>query len=268
MTGELSGDVRLTPAQRLAWLAANAGRNLRAGRAALRADAAKVALPASGTVPSSPARALTDAFLLAELPRLLPRRQLNVLEIGCGSGSFCALLSRLGFAGFYTGLDIGDRFNSAPVPGFAKRFVQQDALTYEGDGAWDLIYSNSALEHIPAEQHLARRLGARLAPGGLQLHIVPAPWALPLYLWHGYRQYPLAALAQRFDPARTEVYRLGGPVAFLVHFLCITVLETVLRVPFRRLLPGVYRALLRACRIDRLFGQRPAIFYVVVERAP
>lgn len=268
MTGELSGDVRLTPGQRLAWLAANAGRNLRAGRAALRAEAAEVALPAFGAVPSSPARALTDAFLLSVLPRLLPQRPLNVLEVGCGSGSFCALLSRLGFTGTYTGLDIGNRFNPAPVPGFIKHFVQQDALTFEGEGAYDLIYSNSALEHIPAEQDLAGRLGARLAPGGVQLHIVPAPWALPLYLWHGYRQYPLAALAARFDPARTKVYRLGGPVAFLVHFLCITLLETLLRVPFRRALPGVYRALLRTCRVDRVFGQRPAIFYVVVERAP
>jgi SAM-dependent methyltransferase len=263
----LSGDVRLTPGQRLAWLLANAGRNLQAG-ASMVQPVPGPSLPADAGAPGSPARALTDAYLLAELPRLLPRRPLNVLEIGCGSGSFCALLARLGYTGTYTGLDIGDRFNRAAVPGFSKTFMQQDVHAFAGEGAYDLIYSNSALEHIPAEQDLPRRLGARLAPGGLQLHIVPAPWALPLYLWHGYRQYPPAALAARFDPVRTEVHRLGGPVAFLVHFLCITLLETLLRVPFRQALPGLYRALLAACRIDRLFGQRPAIFYVVRERAP
>ena len=114
---------------------------------------------------------------------------------------------------------------------------------------------------------LLDRLDGMLSPGGLQVHIVPAPAALLLYLWHGYRQYGVAALADRFRARGARVFALGGAASWLLHFLWITLPETVLRARLRRAFPRAYTTLLRlAFRLDGRLPSCPLGYAVVSPR--
>lgn len=261
---EINGDSGLTAWRRLLYLAFNLRRNL----ASVVSSMATQAFTAAGATPSlsSPARHWSDRFIAVGLPKLLPPREIAVLEIGCGSGSLCGRLAALGYAGRYVGIDVDDRFSHAAVPAFAKSFVRADATAWQPGERFDLIISVSALEHIADDAKLIATARTWLKPSGLQLHIVPAAWGLPLYLWHGWRQYNRAAVAARFPGA--QVWRLGGAVSFAIHFLFITLGELLLPLRARRRAPRLYGWALRLTRLDNRLGMAPANLYAIAERAP
>lgn len=269
---ELNGDLRLRPKQRLVYLARNLVRNLRGGffGPTPRAWAGSTAphVPKSGSLPS-PSRVLAETFVKLQLPLLLDRTVIKVLDVGCGSGRICHLLADAGFTGHYTGVDVDARFavSSNDRPEFEIRFVRGNIHEVDLECDFDLIFSLSALEHIPEDAALIQRVRGLLKPTGGQVHIVPSGWALPLYLWHGYRQYSRGALALRFDPDRTRVYRLGGAATFAVHLFWITLPEILLRVSLRKLAPASYRwILVAALGLDRWFPAAAAM-YAVYENA-
>lgn len=243
----------MTPANRLRYLLRNAGRMLRSPRAVFAATPYPATRQASTPPLVSPGRAATEAFLRRELPRLLPPRgDMRILDIGCGAGGMASLLHDLGYGGAYIGLDIDDRFDRSPLPGLHKQLCLGDAHTYAPEQGFDLIISMSALEHIPDDAALLRKTLSWMKPGGLQVHIVPSAWALPAYLWHGFRQYALATLGERFPVDRLRVYTLGGLFSFWLHVLFITLPELLLRLRLRQHLPGLYRRLLDgAMALDR-----------------
>lgn len=215
----------------------------------------------------SPSRSLTEAFLCRKLPAMLPVGEIRVLDIGCGAGGLVRLLAELGYRGSYVGIDIQDGFDRSEQPGFEKSFLAIDAHQYRPEDKFDLVISVSALEHIPDDARLIRRLGEFLLPGGLQLHFVPSEWALPVYLWHGYRQYTATSLAERFGTSQAAVFSLGGAPSFFLHLLFITVWEILFRLNLRKRLSGLYTRMLDAClEFDRSL---PALgtFYAVVWRA-
>jgi SAM-dependent methyltransferase len=252
MAAEISGDGGMTVAQRLRYVAFNLARNL-GRRAAVppRRSYCTGRLPRTPAT-ASPGRVLTEAFLGRELPRLLPSRDIRVLEIGCGSGSLTRLLAEFGYRGSYVGVDVTDRFDRSAQSGFRREFVRSDAHRFEPEGQFDLIVSVSALEHIPDDRDLIQRLSGFVAPGGLQLHFLPSAWGLPVYLWHGYRQYSQAALGERFDAGRATVYSLGGVASFLLHFTFITLGEMMAPLRLRQRLPRLYGSLLDgSLRLDR-----------------
>lgn len=269
MSDEISGDGHLTPTQRLRYLAINLYRNLRPGRcAAKRLEFTAGRLPRTPST-ASPGRALTEAFLRSELPKLRPPGTLRVLEIGCGSGSLAKLLTEFGYSGNYVGVDIADRFDHAAKSAFDRDFVEIDAHQFEPDGTFDLVVSISALEHIPNDHLLIEKLAGFVAPGGLQVHFVPSGWGLPAYLWHGYRQYSAAALDQRFDPRRTILFSMGGAISFVLHFLFITVGEILLRLRLRQRLPSLYGRMLDASlRMDSLIPMCGTMYAVCQTAAP
>jgi SAM-dependent methyltransferase len=264
---EICGDGRMRPLDRLRYLLLNARRNMFAGNTLLRAApfCAPRTMLTAGDV--SPGRALTEAFLLQQLPKLLPPGPIRVLDIGCGQGHLPQLLAAAGYSGEYVGLDIDDRFDRAfSAPGFSRSFVRGDAHAFKSDSAFELIISISALEHIPDDAALIRRLPDLLTPRGLQLHIVPAGWALPSYLWHGYRQYTLPSLERRFGSKGVAVYALGGLAGLLLHIVMITLPELLLRLPMRRWLPNAYRAMLDAAlRADQRLAVA-ASFHAITRR--
>ena len=264
---ELSGDGRLSVRQRLTYLWTNLRRNLR-GSHVLRASVFIPDLGPGDNSTASPGRALTDAFLAGELIDLLPgqgRRPLDVLELGCGSGSLCRRLAAIGLRGRYTGVDIDDRFDRSVVDGFSKTFIQERAGEVDAR-AYDLVISVSALEHFPEDWRLARALRAQAKDGSVEVHVVPSGAALCAYLWHGYRQYSLARIEHVFGTAGVSVVRLGGFCSLIVHICVVTIPEICLRVRVRDRWAGGYRKLRRLA----LGGDRAAPFwgpmYVVVRR--
>jgi SAM-dependent methyltransferase len=267
MSAELSGDVRLSPADRLRYLIRNACRNLSRARPAPKSrfflpDHRCAQAIAEG---QSPGRLLTELFLESELPRLIESRDVTVLELGCGSGSMAARLVRLGFRGRYTGIDIKDRFDrpAASTLPLTAEFVEIDAHAFTPAEKLDLMLSVSTLEHIPDDAGLIARLPTFFKRGGLEIHVVPSGASLGLYLWHGFRQYTAASLAQKFGPG-IEVVQLGGLGSYLVHFGFVTLPDLLLRRSIRKAAPSLYRrALLAALRLDPWLPVFPCAYAVI-----
>lgn len=269
---EINGDERLGPWARLVYLAGNLARNVAGSGAPLRRrrwTPSDETLTQAGAAAASPVRLLMELFLKTELPRLQPRRRLRVLDVGCGSGRMRDVLAAAGFEGHYVGVDVDDRFvgdDKGDGP-FTAEFVHGDAGTVSLDGSFDLILSVSALEHVADDAQLIERLRSLLAPEGLQLHLVPSPWSLFAYLWHGYRQYGARAISRRFTTDATEVHALGGLPGLLVHVVWITVGEMLLRLPLRKRAPEAYRRIAHAAvRLDHWLPICPPT-YAIVERS-
>ncbi len=216
---------------------------------------------------ASPSRALTESFLFRQLPELLPVGEIRVLDIGCGAGGLVRLLAEMGYRGSYVGIDIQDAFDHSEDSSFKKQFFVVDAHQYQPDEKFDLVVSISALEHIPDDNHLISGLADLLTARGLQLHFVPSQWALPVYLWHGYRQYTAASLEQRFGVDRVALFRLGGIASFFLHFLFITSWELLLRVNLRKHFPRLYTRLLDTSLVFDRYLPVLSTFYAVVSRA-
>jgi len=253
MSAEISGDSRMTVAQRLRYLAFNLTRNLktRQYKTILYRFCSK-RLPRTPST-ASPGRALTEAFLYKQLPTMLPPSSLRVLEIGCGSGSLTKLLTEFGYSGSYVGVDVSDRFDRTAQSGFKRTFVLADAHCFQTEEKFDLVISVSALEHIPKDHMLLEKLSGLVAPAGLEVHFVPSGWGLPAYLWHGYRQYTTASIGERFDLRRTTIFAMGGAASFVLHLLFITCGEMLLRLRLRQRLPRLYGKMLDVCLLcDRL----------------
>ncbi len=249
---EICGDGRLSFGRRVLYLIRNFARNLRLCKLPMeRRSYCSGRLPFTPAT-ASPGRVLTESFLSSELPRLLPSREIHLLEIGCGSGSLTHLLARFGYHGSYVGVDVADRFDRGEQTGFQREFVCANAHCFESPRKFDLVVSISALEHIPDDRSLIRQLSGFVAPGGLQVHFLPSAWGLPVYLWHGYRQYGMVALGERFDAGVATVYSLGGLASFLLHFCFITLGEMLSPLRMRKRLPTLYGRLLDSClRLDR-----------------
>lgn len=267
MSGELSGDIRLSFADRVRYIARNACRNLRRGglRPKTRVFQPDLARARTSAMGQSPARLLTELFIESELPRLAPPRELAMLELGCGSGSMARRLVRLGYRGTYTGIDIKDRFDRQAVAALplATAFFEIDAHAFRPADKVDLMLSVSTLEHIPDDARLIARLSEFFNRGGVEVHVLPSGASLGLYLWHGFRQYTPTSLAQKFGPS-IEIVKLGGLASYLVHFSFITLPDLLLRRSLRKAMPGVYRrAVLAALRVDGWAPVCPGAYAVV-----
>lgn len=213
----------------------------------------------------SPSRLITNVFIDSELPKLLPPRKLEVLEVGCGAGAMADRLTALGYSGVYTGVDIQDYFRRARPSDFpfAVDFRHIDAHQFSPARPIDLMVSVSTLEHIPSDIKLIKRFPGFFNRGGLEVHVVPAGSSLLPYLWHGFRQYTPMSLAVRFG-SHIDIVKIGGLGSLLLHSLIITGPEMFLRRSLRNVSPGVYAALMRlALRIDRVLPVCPTAYAII-----
>ena len=86
---------------------------------------------------------------------------------------------------------------------------------------------------------------------------------MPLYLWHGYRQYTLRDIATKFGEQGTRVIGLGGLYSFLLHFFMITLGEMLLRLQLRNKTPSIYKKLLESLKNDqRLPFYRQCMWFI------
>lgn len=255
---KLSGDVRLTIGQKTCWLLDNFFEGIAgygSGRSAVFWHSATLA-----SSDASPSRKMIDAFLQVHLLRLLPQKHITVLDIGCGTGYIYKRLSDIGYTLDYTGLDVYKRTKfDTNVP--HGRFVLSKIEDFYSEKKFDLVISNTCLEHVEDDRAAIQKA---FTLGDLQIHIVPTFWSLPIYLWHGYRQYNPRSLAVLFGDTG-DVYRLGGVFSFFLHFFFVTIPERI-RMPFLLRRNPIYSWLCRVANTLDAFLPWISVMYVVVIR--
>ncbi|WP_338186431.1 class I SAM-dependent methyltransferase [Thalassospira tepidiphila] len=269
---EINGDGIRGIMPRLTYLVQNFLRNMRPSR---KLKISRFSTSSLFSAPAkiqawSPGRGLSEQFITQHLPKLILAKAatgtdgLSVLDIGCGSGRSVELFEEAGLSGKWHGTDIDNRFVERNNAKFVTSFSQGDILSAEWVTKFDLIYTNSALEHIPFNPEFPNKIREWLKPGGIQVHIVPAPTSLFLYLWHGWRQYSLRTLEEAFRDNNIEVFPIGGLFTSALQFFFITFWENILRISIRNKFSKTYKWLLfRAIRADRYAPMFP-VFYVVI----
>lgn len=263
---ELNGDARLGFFDRIRYLFQNFFRNIRYSPHYVRPTYYRPDHIDDHLFLASPLRAYAETFMTKTLPEIFTPPHIRVLDIGCGSGRYSDLLSSAGYTGEYVGIDINDSFQYqlSETQSFKRSFQSVSVHEFSSENLFDLIISMSALEHIEHDDSLIDHLEQFLTDRGIQLHIVPGACALPLYLWHGFRQYRLHDLEARFGTDNVHIFALGGCASYSLHFLFITLGEMIFRLPLRRWLKGLYKSLHRICiRLDRYMLFFPAGYIVL-----
>ena len=217
---------------------------------------------------SSPGRQYLDAFLVEMFPVFYKQRQVSVLDIGCGSGYLRSVFVQAGYAGEYIGLDIQkDRhFDDNSNISFVSNFVQSRIEDFSSAEKFNMVISNTTLEHIKNDALAVKKSKELVKKGGVQIHIVPAFWSLFLYLLHGYRQYNPRRIKKLFEGQDYEVFRLGGLFSFLLHFFWITIPERLTASDKLRRGTAYPHAVSIAHKLDKYIPVC-SFFYIIVVRS-
>ena len=195
-------------------------------------------------------RALADA-LGTEIDRALGgRRDLRVLDVGCGEKPYLPMFADR--ASEYRGID------AAPGPEVDDVGVVE-ALPYE-DGSFDVVLCTQVLEHVGDPRQAVSEIGRVLAPGGVAFvstHGVFLYHPDPVDLW----RWTHEGLARLFEgSAAWEEIRVtsnGEAVACLAYIACQYLDELGARLGSDRVRRGLLRLVnTLAERLDRRFPPR------------
>ena len=94
----------------------------------------------------SPGRAYSNRFLYENLSELLSKKEIKMLDIGCGSGYIREILYNLGYKLFYTGVDIKEH----------KDFKQFDKYALKSDFFKRLMASEERAPRLIAFSRISR----------------------------------------------------------------------------------------------------------------
>lgn len=139
-------------------------------------------------------RKLTYAFAFRLLKKYLSRRQdLEILEIGTGSGFFLDFAREVFPKSRFSGVEYDERLlaeTASRAP--HANLIQGNAENFDlGQGRFDLVVSFQVIEHLYNPGAMLDNVRAHLKPGGLFLVTTPnlsglgARWMKEE--WHGYR---------------------------------------------------------------------------------
>lgn len=216
----------------------------------------------------SPGREYSDEFLYQNLPEILPGKEIKMLDIGCGSGHIREIFHDLGYRLFYTGVDIKkhkqfEQFNKYALN---SNFIQSAIENFNTKNKYNLVFSNSTLEHIENDTLAISKAWQLLEKGGIQIHIIPSFWSLFLYLWwHGYRQYNPKRIKNLFNQKDYKIYRFGGLFSFFLHLFFITIPVFLFRTHKLRK-SAVYPKLLKVSNtLDKILPICSSLYIVITE---
>lgn len=148
------------------------------------------------------------AIVGALIDRFAPsRRDLRILEIGCGTGSNLAMLMARGRVDAIEPDDDARSLASARSGIAVTGGYLPDSVTI-ADGSYDLIVLLDVLEHVEHDQAALELLRAKLAPGGRLLLTVPSsPWMWSAHdvAHHHHRRYRWSTLSAQLERAGLRV---------------------------------------------------------------
>ena len=241
---------------------------------------------------SSPSRVMCDMFWMS-----LPWEKientigpLKIADLGCGKGQYLKLLRNC-TAGIrdYRGFDHQPRreWSQCQAWGLAHDVNTQfetidlettsimSALTTPPADT-NLIISQSFMEHIKNDLEVFEDLRdfmlKRTRPT-MQVHLLVASAAAPLFLLHGYRQYGIYALKQITDLYRDprfelKLYKLADGLSNKVHFEYITdPIYLKNSVDGRETAPDAYRKALKNALLEDMTTpiEDPSFWALVIE---
>jgi len=263
--GDISSQYQPGWATKLAYLAKNLARGVLGcfARIPSRHYRHPVQVVNSNTV----GRQYLDDFLKHSLPVLVPPGNTTILDVGCGDGYLRSILAELGYSGKYVGLDVvRDKKYKDSESSFTSTFVLSKIEEFETSERFDLVVSNTALEHIEDDVAAIDRCKELTAHSGVQVHIVPSFFSLFAYLLHGYRQYNPKRIRMLFANQEYFVWKLGGLASFILQVLWCTIPER-LTASDRMRRTTAYRSLVRIARRVDMYLPVCSLFYVVVVRS-
>lgn len=172
---------------------------------------------------SSPARKLSDLFWYSYDWKSLG--ELHVFDTGCGSGSYGLRIKEAGGdLRSYIGIDVkakpiwaerqSETFqlketssDHLEIPENTNLFITQSAIEHFEN---DLLFFKQIRDFIKTAKHPVH-----------QIHICPGATSLPLYLFHGVRQYTprtLSKITRLFPDSDITLIPLGGENAKKIHW--------------------------------------------------
>lgn len=136
-----------------------------------------------------------------------PDEKLSLFDLGCGSGSLSALISRGGGLEV-TGVDGSQSGIQIAASSFPDvRFIQGDIydLPYkEFEGPFDIVMAVDVIEHLPSPRQFMEAVKKCLKPGGLLILTTP---------YHGYFKWVVLSMMGKMDNHLTTLWE-GGHIKF------------------------------------------------------
>ena len=185
----------------------------------------------------TPSRTLCNHFWNSINWNLIANKlgNINILDIGCGSGLYGTHIDKLISNGFDNYLGV-DAFENKAWSHYDKderfKFLKLDASSIEKYYKdQNIIISQSALEHFSFDQELLKKISQITIENKkplIEIHLVPSSPCLYTYLWHGYRQYTprsLSNITRTLSFDECQVFMLGNSKCNNVHFKWITIPE-------------------------------------------
>lgn len=103
------------------------------------------------------------------------RRDVRVLDLGCGRGGTVAWLVEQGWDAH--GIDVDARYIEQGLEMLGDRLIAvSGGRNPHPDGAFDIVISDQVFEHLPDLSSVAAETARVTKPGGRGLHVFPAKW--------------------------------------------------------------------------------------------
>lgn len=177
------------------------------------------------------------------------RRDLRILEIGCGAGGMLGPLQRYGRV---TGVDIDAEYiEFCKNRGFTEVMCASGYELPFADASFDLVCLFDTMEHIPDEARALREVHRVLVPGGRVFASVPAYqflWSQNDKIAHHCRRYTRGRLRRALVGAGLHPHRLTYFNMLLLPLIIPAVLWQKLRERLGRLPPGFNNTSVRIAR--------------------
>lgn len=173
----------------------------------------------------TPTRLAKNQKLKGIIPTLIwNNATIDILDVGCGSGTYAKFFADLGIDGKYLGIDINKSsvWKNGKSGKLNIEFKQHDAeICHKIGRKFDIVFSSQALEHVKNDRRAIDSMMKCVKIGGYLVVTVPSKSAVLLYgVDHGYRYYDEEELRSFVDGTNFEIVdiqKIGGVCTFIAQ---------------------------------------------------